>query len=194
MTGRPKTGDELFSIVKDDLGWMKITYGVETILVVTDNGPDGKKMRRLVKEEKLSNLFALECWAHQTGLLTGNYIAIKVPFMGAVAQANEVVKWWNNHGKALDLLVQQQILVNDGKVLALTSPNVTRWTSHFTSMGRLHTLEPVVLGCTSGHRDKLLVAGGTKRDVREKAESVIEICLSSAFWRDLAMCVSASLC
>ncbi|KAK6974145.1 hypothetical protein R3P38DRAFT_2472543, partial [Favolaschia claudopus] len=125
MTGRPKTGDELFVIVKSDLVYAKETYGVETIAVVTDDGPDGKKMRRLVGEE-MPELATFECWAHQISLVTGNFLGIKLPWMESVKLALEVIKWFNHHGVALDLLRGQQQLMS-AKTLALILPIVTRW-------------------------------------------------------------------
>ncbi|KAF8989621.1 hypothetical protein BDQ17DRAFT_1333968 [Cyathus striatus] len=44
MSGKPKTGDELFILVKDDIMFMQNTYRVDTIAITTDDGPDGKKM------------------------------------------------------------------------------------------------------------------------------------------------------
>ena len=51
MFNRPKTGDELWSIVKPDLVLAREWYGVEVHSVTTDNGPDAKKMRQLGKKE-----------------------------------------------------------------------------------------------------------------------------------------------
>ncbi|KAJ7167705.1 hypothetical protein C8R46DRAFT_812141, partial [Mycena filopes] len=64
MTGRPKTGDELFAIMKSDFEYAWNTYKVDVIAVCTDDGPDGKKARRLVREWKAS-IAVFECWAHQ---------------------------------------------------------------------------------------------------------------------------------
>ncbi|KAJ6460339.1 ribonuclease H-like domain-containing protein [Mycena sanguinolenta] len=41
MTVCPKTGDELYKIVIDDLAYAEETYGVDIIAVCTDDGPDG---------------------------------------------------------------------------------------------------------------------------------------------------------
>ncbi|KAJ7258258.1 hypothetical protein C8J57DRAFT_1073693 [Mycena rebaudengoi] len=40
MTGRPKTGNELFSIMKSDFEYTLTTYGVEIICICTDDGLD----------------------------------------------------------------------------------------------------------------------------------------------------------
>ncbi|KAF8979982.1 hypothetical protein BDQ17DRAFT_1264194 [Cyathus striatus] len=56
--------------------------------------------------------------------MTGNYLAIKAPFMSSAARAMDVIKWFNNHQQALDLLCGQQ-LCTSGHVLALILPVVT---------------------------------------------------------------------
>ncbi|TEB37766.1 hypothetical protein FA13DRAFT_1867552 [Coprinellus micaceus] len=89
QTGRPKTGDELFRLVKDDFTYAKETFGIEVVLTVSDDGPDGKKMRRLVDEDPELTTAALECWAHQSHLMTGNYLSVKAGFMLAAEQAGE---------------------------------------------------------------------------------------------------------
>lgn len=184
MTGRPKTGDELFSLVKADFAFVKETYGVEIIAAVTDDGPDGKKMRRLVKEDPDLRMAVFECWAHQAGLLTGNYLGVKQDFMEAASHGNDIIKWFNNHGKALDLLRNQQILILL-KEYALLYPASTRWTSQFTCLSRLSSQEAIILGCVAQHRDELLLAAGPKADAKAKATEIIDRCLEPGFWRDL---------
>ncbi|KAL0947449.1 hypothetical protein HGRIS_013556 [Hohenbuehelia grisea] len=137
MTGRPKSGDELFGIVKEDITYTEGTYGVEVIAITTDDGPDGKKMRRLHKKE-FAHVAVFVCWAHQSGLLTGNYLAISAPFMSAASRALEVVKWFNNHSKALDILRAQQLFAHRHYV-ALILPGTTRWTGQYCALHRLST-------------------------------------------------------
>ncbi|KAJ6600708.1 hypothetical protein B0H10DRAFT_1958733 [Mycena sp. CBHHK59/15] len=130
MTGRPKTGDELFAIMKSDFEYAWNTYTVEIIAVCADDGPDGKKARRLVKGWKAA-IAAFECWAHQSNLMTGNYLAIKVPWMKDAKVALAVVKWFNNHDKTLDLLRAQQMYIFL-TTLHLILPVVTWWGRPFT--------------------------------------------------------------
>ncbi|RXW18608.1 hypothetical protein EST38_g7244 [Candolleomyces aberdarensis] len=184
MTGRPKTGDELFSLVKDDFIHIRNTYGVEIISAVTDDGPDGKKMRRLIKEDPELPMGVFECWAHQSNLMTGNYLGVKADFMEAAGKATDIIKWFNNHQKALDLLRNQQNLVL-GKVLALIMACSTRWTSQYRSLSRLAGLEAVILGCVAQFRNELVLAGGDKEDAKAKAREIISLCLDSSFWNDL---------
>ena len=51
-------------------------------------------------------------------------------------QAIEVIKWFNNHSRALGLL-KQRMLEKLFKVYVLILPVITRWTSHYLSCKRL---------------------------------------------------------
>jgi hypothetical protein len=188
MTGRPKTGDELFELVKCALVFAKETYGVEVIAVCTD-GPDGKKMRRLVKEQ-MPSLAAFECWAHQSSLITGNYLAIKAPWMAAAKLAIEVIKWFNNHGTALDLLRAQQRLSFD-KILPLILPIITRWVSQYCSLRRLKKLERAIRACVITHEARLKVCAGRKDEQIEAAERIIAIVKDDSFWKDIERWVNS---
>ncbi|KAI0026474.1 hypothetical protein K488DRAFT_6909, partial [Vararia minispora EC-137] len=67
MSGQPKTGDNLFRIVLEEIKSFETKYGVEVVAWVTDDGPDGKKMRRLLAKH-MKKLIVLLCWAHQIQL------------------------------------------------------------------------------------------------------------------------------
>ncbi|KAJ7747620.1 ribonuclease H-like domain-containing protein [Mycena maculata] len=173
MMGRPKTGDELFKIMKSDFEYTSNTYAVEVICVTTDDGPDGKKSRRLVREQ-LPWIATFECWAHQSSLITGNYLSVKAPWMKAAKQAVEVIKWFNNHGTALDLLRSVE-LTTLGRWLALILPVVTRWVSQYCTLRRLKKLE----------RARLLVCAGRKEEQMETAARIVEICEDNDFWKNV---------
>ncbi|KAJ7495202.1 ribonuclease H-like domain-containing protein [Mycena latifolia] len=183
MTGRPKTGDELFEIVKSDLDFAKTTYGVDIIAVVTDDGPDGKKMRRLIKEQ-MNQIATFECWAHQSSLITGNFLSIKVPWMGAAKLAIEVIKWFNHHGTALDLLRAQQQM-SFGHFLALILPIITRWVSQYCSLRRLKKLERAIRACVITQEQTLRLCAGRKQEQIDAAERVIGIVKDDGFWRNI---------
>ncbi|KAJ7135463.1 ribonuclease H-like domain-containing protein [Mycena crocata] len=184
MTGRLKTGDELFEIMKSDFDYAWNTYKVEIIAVCTDDGPDGKKARRLVVAWRPS-ITVFECWAHQSSLITGNYLAIKAPWMEDVKRAMVVVKWFNNHGKALDLLRAQQMAILL-VVLALILPDITRWTVHYCCLRRVKKLERPIRACVIMHEEILRVCAGTKDEQILAAEEVIRICKRDSFWTNIA--------
>ncbi|KAJ7258197.1 hypothetical protein C8J57DRAFT_1436836 [Mycena rebaudengoi] len=179
MTGHPKTGNELFGIMKSDFKYAEETYGVEIIAVCTDDGPDGKKARRLIKAWKCS-IAVFECWAHQSSLMTGNYLAIKAPWMKDAKDALEVVKWFNNHGKALDLLRAQQSNDFLPPFFAFFFPVVTRWTIHYCCLRR---------ACVVTHEEVLRVCAGRKEEQIAAAESVIATCNRASFWINIGRIV-----
>ncbi|KAF7371828.1 hypothetical protein MVEN_00039600 [Mycena venus] len=187
MTGRPKTGDELFEIMKSDFEYAWNTYQVEIIAVCTDDGPDGKKARRLVHEWKPS-IAVFCCWAHQSSLMTGNYLAIKAVWMADAKEALEVVKWFNNHGKALDLLTTQQTLVFS-KVLRLILPVVTRWTIHYCCLRRIKKLERAIRTCVITHEKTLERCAGNKPEQIAAAQVIIETCKRDSFWKNISRIV-----
>ncbi|KAJ7775980.1 ribonuclease H-like domain-containing protein [Mycena maculata] len=188
MTGRPKTGDELFEIMKSDFEYAWNTYRVEIIAVCTDDGPDGKKAHRLISQWKPS-IAVWECWAHQSSLMTGNYLAIKAPWMQDAKHAIKVIKWFNNHGKALDLLRTQQksIMI---VILQLILPVVTRWTAHYCSLRRLKKLERSIRTCVMTHEETLRLCAGRKREQIAAAEVIIETCVRNDFWKNIKRIVT----
>ncbi|KAF8148553.1 hypothetical protein K438DRAFT_1989202 [Mycena galopus ATCC 62051] len=168
MTGRPKTGDELLEIMKSDFDYAWNTYQVEIIAVCTDDGPDGKKALHLIHKWKPS-IAVFCCWAHQSSLMTSNYLVIKAVWIADAKEALEVVKWLNNHGKALDLLTAQQTLVFS-KVLHLILPVVTRWTVHYYCLRRVKKLERPIRTCVITHEQTLDRCTGNKPEQTAAAQ------------------------
>ncbi|KAJ7874609.1 ribonuclease H-like domain-containing protein, partial [Mycena leptocephala] len=188
MTGRPKTGDELFEIMKSDFEYAWNTYKVEIIAVCTDDGPDGKKARRLIFEWKPS-IAVFECWAHQSSLMTGNYLAIKAPWMTDAKESLEVVKWFNGHGKALDLLHAQQMLLFLS-ILRLILPAVTRWTIHYCCLRRIKKVERAIRACVVTHGETLRLCAGNKPEQIAAAEHIIDTCNRNSFWKNIGRIVN----
>lgn len=75
MTGRPKTGDTLWALVLEDREYARMTFDVEIIEYCSDDGPDGKKARRLNREQTPEIVDSV-CWGHQSSLVTGNLLAV----------------------------------------------------------------------------------------------------------------------
>ncbi|KAF8146096.1 ribonuclease H-like domain-containing protein [Mycena galopus ATCC 62051] len=169
-TGRPKTGDELFAIMKSDIEYAWNTYRVEIIAICTDDGPDGKKARRLIREWK-GSIAVFECWAHQSNLMTGNYPAIKAVWMLDAKEALMVIKWFNHHGKALDMLRAHQLR------------------SHYCSLRRLLKLERAIRTCVITHRSVLRTCTGQKDEQIAAAEAVLDTVERNSFWKNIARIV-----
>ncbi|KZP28056.1 hypothetical protein FIBSPDRAFT_692517, partial [Athelia psychrophila] len=64
VQGEPKTGDKLLELVVSDIQFILQKFRVSIIAWCTDDGPDGKKARRLLRE-KFSSMVVSVCWAHQ---------------------------------------------------------------------------------------------------------------------------------
>ncbi|KAJ6452036.1 ribonuclease H-like domain-containing protein [Mycena vitilis] len=183
MTGRPKTGEELYAIVMSDLKYALETYGVDVIAVCTDDGPDGKKMRRLIRE-RCPWIATFECWGHQSHLITGNYLGIKAPWMDAAKRAIEVIKFFNHHQTALDLLRAQEHTAL-GHYVALLLPVLTRWLSQYCSIRRLLKLKKQIQVVVIAHEETLEFCLGRKQEQIAVARHAIGICNDTQFWNNL---------
>ncbi|EJF62989.1 hypothetical protein DICSQDRAFT_15853, partial [Dichomitus squalens LYAD-421 SS1] len=155
MTGRPKTGQEHLEVIKSDIEYMETTYGVRTIAWVTDDGPDGKGARNLLRK-LWPWMVLLLCWAHQCNLLVGEFLVLD-PYRNIMAQAVEIAKWFNNHSGALDLLNVEQLATyrDRPRALALLLPVVTRWTAHLHAAERVLQLKLALECVIMKHRDRL---------------------------------------
>jgi len=161
VQGQPKTGDKLLEIVSDDIQHIKDEYEVTIIAWCTDDGPDGKKMRRLLKL-LFSWIIVIVCWAHQINLVLGDFLRLKLPFLKSVSQSLEVVKWFNNYGAALALLQTEQKLTY-GKILIIFLPVVTRWLTHYHSICHLLEIEESVRTLWYRKQDTIIARAGDSR-------------------------------
>ncbi|KAF9471055.1 hypothetical protein BDN70DRAFT_939231 [Pholiota conissans] len=121
VTRDPKTGDVLFKLVLWDIKTRK------------------KKMRRLLLAHS-PWLITLPCWAHQINLV-GDMFNIRRETTEDINLALEIVKWFNNHGTALELLRQEQLHSFDGKFFALILPALMRWIHHYLALTRITKLK-----------------------------------------------------
>ncbi|KAF5387115.1 hypothetical protein D9615_001638 [Tricholomella constricta] len=185
MTGEPKTGDRLLQLVLDDIEYMVEKFGVHVIAWCTDDGPDGKKMRRLLRRH-FPWIMVLVCWAHQINLIVGDFLTLKYDLLIVIAQCLEVIKWFNNHGAALALLDQEMKITYEGKSWVLVLPVITRWTAHYLSTTRLLKVKNAVTSCVHRHEEKLIVAGERTQEVQDRAQEIIAIVRDVGFWRSLA--------
>ncbi|KAF8153088.1 ribonuclease H-like domain-containing protein [Crassisporium funariophilum] len=151
----------------------------------TNDGPDGKKMRRLLQQQ-YPWIMVFVCWAHQINLVVGDFLNMKSDLLFIIAQCLEVIKWFNNHGTALALLKNEMKFTYEGKIWSLVLPVITRWTAHYLSSTRLLKVKGAVTSCVHRHEEKLKVAGGKTQEVQKKAEEIIQIVKDSSFWNGLA--------
>jgi hypothetical protein len=184
VSAEQKSGEFLLGLVLNDIQFIQTKYGVIIIAWCTDDGGDGRKMRRLLFL-RMPWLIILLCWAHQMNLIVGDYLKLRIDFLQCVNQAVEVVKWFNNHSRALGLLrVEQEITYR--KVLALILPVITRWTAHYLSCRRLLEVSTAIRACGLRHKETLVLCAGNKADAKAKARSIIATTQDDMFWTRLA--------
>lgn len=160
---------------------MEKLYGVQVIAWCTDDGPDGKKMRRLLQAQ-FPWLIALLCWAHQINLTVGDVLGIRGSVTYDINHALEVVKWFNNHSVALELLRQEQVLTFSGSSWALILPVITRWTAHYLAISRLVKLKQPLQLCWTRNEDRLIICAGAREELKEKARQIKGIVEDQGFW------------
>ncbi|KAL6309074.1 hypothetical protein BKA93DRAFT_724479, partial [Sparassis latifolia] len=117
-------------------------------------------------------------------LVVGDIFKVKDLFVQWIDDAVEVVKWFNNHSRALGMLkdVQRMKL---GKVLCLILPVLTRWTSHYLSVHRLLELEIAFKQLLLDSIPELVLCAGAKADAQRKAREIIAILERFDFWANL---------
>ncbi len=183
----------MYELIRSDMRRMEETYHVKVIGWITDDGPDGKKARRLLLEN-MWHLIVLFCWAHQINLVVGDMLR-GVPWIKeTLHDALEIVTWFNNHGVALDLFWKEQMLSGDRLVpLALLRPVLTRWTSHFIASDRLLLLEADMRSCVYRHAARIEQSVGTEADAIARVRAVLDKVRDSQFWANLRRYVLCSL-
>ncbi|KAL0564096.1 hypothetical protein V5O48_017960 [Marasmius crinis-equi] len=185
MTGKAKSGNVLFELIKEDFEYAREVYSVCVIAVCTDNGPDGKKACRLITEQ-FPHIATTVCWAHHTNLTVGDYLKLKRPFMDSIAVTFEIIKRFNNHQRALDLFKHSQLSLGAPAALSLFLPVLTRWTAHFCSIGRLQKVEQLLWGCATQFDRQIAAAAGDKPDQLQKGKDIVSSINNNNFWHDLS--------
>ncbi|KAI0055033.1 hypothetical protein BV25DRAFT_1816187 [Artomyces pyxidatus] len=185
MSGLPKTGDQLLEIVLKDITIAEECYGIIVIAWCTDDGPDGKKMRRLLAL-RFPWMIVIVCWAHQINLVVGDILKVHVMYSSAIADSLEVIKWFNNHDQALSLLRKEQELTYDGKYWSLLLPVLTRWTAHYHSLSRLLKIKAAIVTCVMRHKTILLGLAGRDEAASRTAGRVVAIVENPEFWIEIA--------
>lgn len=132
-------------------------------------------------ESRLTNITLT---SRQINLVVGDIFKAKGVFVEIIDDAVEVIKWFNNHSRALGQLKKVQ-KTKIGTILALIKPVLTRWTSHYLSISCLVQLEIPFKQLLLDHLDNMRLAAGRKREEKEKAEEILEIVGGYGFWANL---------
>lgn len=121
----------------------------------------------------------------------GDIFKIKGLFSKIIDDALEVVKWFNNHSRALGILNAVQLKISS-KVKSLVLPILTRWTSHYLSVRRLLELEMAFKEMLVNSLEDLKICAGNRLDMKRKATETLAILLRFDFWHNLDMYVVVS--
>jgi hypothetical protein len=185
VTREAKTRVQLLKHVLDDKKLMEDKFGIQLIAWCTDDGPDGKKMRRLL-QDLFKWLIVILCWAHQINLIVGDFLVIRRTVMDDINCALEVIKWFNNHSTALALLQIEQSLTFEGSFWALILPAIMRWTAHYLPVTWYLKLKQPPQICWTQNEDKLVTCAGTKQDLQDRARNIHVLVKDEALWHRLA--------
>ncbi|KAH7917236.1 hypothetical protein BV22DRAFT_1026766, partial [Leucogyrophana mollusca] len=124
----------------------------------------------------------------QINLVVSDIFKAKNTFINIVSDALEVVKWFNNHSRALGMLREVQ-KEKFNKVLCLILPVLTRWTSHYLAVTRLLELEitfkQLMLNAANDATQALLRCAGDKPAAKTAAQKIFDILERYEFWGKL---------
>jgi hypothetical protein len=188
VSAEQKSGENLLQLVMDDMKWSEATFLLIIIALCSDNGGDARKMRRLLLD-LMPWLIIFVCWAHQINLIVGDYLSLRIDFLTCVPKALLVIKWMNNHSRALGIFRREQLQTYN-KVLALILPVITRWTAHFLSLRRLLEVEMPMKTSWMKYSEHMIECAGPKADVQEKAREIQVIVEDQQFWKWVKKCVA----
>lgn len=160
--------------------WSEMTFLLIIIALCSDNGGDARKMRRLLLV-LMPWLIIIVCWAHQINLIVGDYLSLRLDFLTCVPKALLVIKWMNNHSRALGIFRREQ-LQTFNKILSLILPVITRWTAHYLSLRRLLDVEMPMKTSWMKYSQQMIECAGPKADVQQKARDIQAIVDDQQFW------------
>ncbi|KAH9048292.1 ribonuclease H-like domain-containing protein, partial [Lactarius hengduanensis] len=95
--------------------------------------------------------------------------------------AFSVIKWMNNHSRALGLFHREQLQTYN-KTLALILPVITRWTAHYLSLRRLLDIEISIRACWMKYSKEMIECAGPRADVQQKAREIQAVVEDPQFW------------
>ncbi|KAH9931247.1 ribonuclease H-like domain-containing protein, partial [Fomitopsis serialis] len=184
ISAKAKNAENLLEIVVNEIKYCRDVLETVVVAWCTDSSGESLKMCRLLRE-RFPWIVTVVCWAHQLNLVVSDYLKLKLPHIRVVDQALEVIKWFNNHSRALGLL-KEKMMEKLAKVYALILPVITRWTSHFLSCRRLLRIENAMRTLVLDSRNQLIVCAGDKVELKAKATEILDLISEPSFWRNLA--------
>jgi hypothetical protein len=117
-------------------------------------------------------------------LIACDVLKLRTAVVRVVDDANDVIKWINNHTRASGLL-QQHMIERTGTSLVLVLPATIRWTSHYQSCARLCEVGDSLRSLVTAPalRAQFLLAAGSRAKQKSEAERVLQIVEREDFWQ-----------
>lgn len=108
-------------------------------------------------------------------------------------ESSDVAKWFNDHSFALGELNKEQADMYNGKVLALITPVVTRWTVYYCSLDRKLQLWKALRVTSIKHNDAIMETVTKKAKIQRKARRVLKRVCDESWWEKAVMYDSRSI-
>lgn len=109
---------------------------MEISAVVTDNGPEFKKARKILEmKSEYQHIIFLPCFAHQVNLIMG-YLFKSTQFKNVLTKSNKILSYFNMSSQKSHLLSETQKKLYKKKEKLIT-PCSTRWNSFYDSFSSL---------------------------------------------------------
>jgi hypothetical protein len=129
-------------------------------------------------------------------LIVSDYIKHNPTQSQRLAEATDVIAWFNNHSFALHLLYAEEKTYPQFKdmILTLIKACITRWNSHVLAVKRLNVLWQPLQTTAFKHTAQLREAAGKTHDLKAKADKIIATITHQSFWDDLEVYVNPFYC
>jgi hypothetical protein len=102
-------------------------------------------------------------------------------------ECSEVAKWFNNHSFALGKFDEEQKDIYKGKVRALVTPGVTRWTAHCCVLTRLLETYKALEVTSVKHGDAIIPTVGPKEKAKRNARKILRSVRDNMWWDKVVM-------
>ncbi|KAF9510374.1 hypothetical protein BS47DRAFT_1273897, partial [Hydnum rufescens UP504] len=185
-SGECKTADNLLTLIELEKKFIEEDLSCILIGWVSDAG--GELRAACIRlQSRYPWLLVTDCFVHQACIL-GDYIK-KNPCLFRMAEASELISWFNNHSFALHVLFSEQRSMPEfgNVILTLIRAVITHWLTHVTSFNQLLRVSMAMKSAVLKHKDNIIKAAGTAVSAVSKAKEMVKIIENPAFWTDLEM-------
>ncbi|KAJ7106255.1 ribonuclease H-like domain-containing protein, partial [Mycena epipterygia] len=183
-----KSVENLLEIVLEDMKNCEDELGIIMIGYCTDNG-GGERGTQIRLRRRKPKLVVPPCWGHQMNLVVAKVLELGIPCMESINEGLDIVKWFTNHSRVLELLRDQQQNMEHYKethrFLTLTFPMISRWIFHFLAVRRMLTLSPPMCTLYIQDYETLIQRAGDKVEAKAKAREVLALIDDPQFWKNL---------